>query len=78
MSNQQANPDVTEWITTAEAAELTGYSVKHLRRLIRRGRAKARKPGDKREDKKAEHHEVEPAASSGSSARGCSRYCCMK
>ena len=33
----------TEWITTAEAAELTGYSVQYLRRIIRQGRVRARK-----------------------------------
>lgn len=33
----------TEWITTTEAAELTGYSVQYLRRLVRQGRVKARK-----------------------------------
>jgi len=29
----------TEWITTAEAAELTGYHVKYVRRLVREGKA---------------------------------------
>jgi len=33
----------TEWITTAEAAELTGYSVRYLRQLINEGRIKAAK-----------------------------------
>jgi len=33
----------TEWITTQEAADLTGYSVQYLRRIIRQGRIKARK-----------------------------------
>jgi len=33
----------TEWITTAEAAELTGYSVQYLRRMVRQGRVRARK-----------------------------------
>ncbi|MBN1135366.1 MAG: helix-turn-helix domain-containing protein [Anaerolineae bacterium] len=27
----------TEWITTAEAANLTGYSVQYIRRLIKKG-----------------------------------------
>ena len=31
----------TEWITTKEAAELTGYSVRYLRQLINEGRIKA-------------------------------------
>lgn len=33
----------TEWITTAEAAELTGYNVRYLRQLISEGRIKATK-----------------------------------
>jgi len=33
----------TEWITTKEAAELTGYSVDYLRRIMRKGRVEARK-----------------------------------
>lgn len=32
-----------EWITTQEAAELSGYHVNHLRRLIRAGDIQARK-----------------------------------
>ncbi len=34
-----------QWITTLEAAELSGYHVNHLRRLIRAGDIKARKFG---------------------------------
>jgi hypothetical protein len=34
MSNQQANFNPTEWITTGEAAELIGYTDAHLRVLI--------------------------------------------
>ena len=34
-----------EWITSAEAAELSGYHPEHLRRLVREGRIKARKFG---------------------------------
>lgn len=34
-----------EWITTAEAAELSGYHPDHVRRLIRRGALVARKFG---------------------------------
>lgn len=45
MSNQQTNPDVTEWITTAEAAELTGYSSVTLRQFVREGRLQGRKRG---------------------------------
>jgi excisionase family DNA binding protein len=35
-----------EWITSAEAAELSGYHPEHLRRLVREGRIKARKFGN--------------------------------
>lgn len=35
----------TDWITTAEAAELTGYSTSHFRNLIRWGRLQAEKRG---------------------------------
>lgn len=39
-------PDELEgWITTAEAAKLTGYNVYHVRRLAARGRVKAEKFG---------------------------------
>lgn len=34
-----------EWITTNEAAELSGYHVNHIRRLIRHGEVEARKFG---------------------------------
>ena len=34
-----------EWITTAEAAELTGYTDAYLRQLIGRGRLQAKKRG---------------------------------
>ncbi|MCB8940396.1 MAG: helix-turn-helix domain-containing protein [Ardenticatenaceae bacterium] len=34
-----------EWITTAEAAELSGYHVNHIRRLIRLEEIEARKFG---------------------------------
>ena len=35
----------TEWITTKEAAELTGYTTAYLRQLIGRGRLQAKKRG---------------------------------
>ena len=35
----------TEWITTKEAAELTGYNVIYLRQLIKREQLQARKLG---------------------------------
>ncbi len=35
----------TEWITTTEAAQLSGYHVNHIRRLIRDGTIKAKKFG---------------------------------
>ena len=41
MINQQPNP--THWITTAEAADLTGYDLTHIRRLAREGRIKGTK-----------------------------------
>jgi len=33
------------WITAAEAAALTGYTVPHIRRLARQGRIEAQKVG---------------------------------
>ena len=35
----------TDWITTAEAAELSGYTLYHLRYLIKVGKVKAKKWG---------------------------------
>jgi excisionase family DNA binding protein len=35
----------TEWITTKEAAELTGYATAYFRQLIQRGRLHAQKRG---------------------------------
>jgi len=37
------NSNPTEWITTKEAAELTGYTPAYFRQLIKRGRLQARK-----------------------------------
>ena len=37
--------NTTDWITTKEAAELTGYSMSHFRNLIRWNRLKAKKLG---------------------------------
>ncbi len=34
-----------DWITTKQAAELTGYHAKHVRRLILTGKVKAQKFG---------------------------------
>ncbi len=34
---------MADWITTAEAAELSGYHPEHIRELIRDGRVKAQK-----------------------------------
>ena len=36
---------IDEWITTADAAKISGYHVNHIRRLIRSGRVDARKFG---------------------------------
>ena len=33
------------WITTTEAAEITGYSIAYMRQLANRGRIEARKVG---------------------------------
>ena len=35
----------TDWITTAEAVKLTGYSAVHIRDLARRGKIKVQKWG---------------------------------
>lgn len=35
----------TDWISTAEAAELTGYNLEYIRRLIRTGKIKATRKG---------------------------------
>jgi excisionase family DNA binding protein len=37
--------NTTDWITTKEAAKLTGYKVKYLRQLISQGRLEAQKLG---------------------------------
>ena len=37
---------VEEWLTTAEAAELSGYNLQYIRRLIRTGRIDSRRFGD--------------------------------
>ena len=34
-----------DWITTEEAARLTGYNVQHIRRLVRSGKIKSQKLG---------------------------------
>ena len=34
-----------EWITTAEAADLTGYNLEYIRQMIRRGVIQAEKKG---------------------------------
>ena len=35
----------TEWITTKEAAELTGYNLEYIRQMMRRGVIRAEKRG---------------------------------
>ena len=40
-----SNFDPVEWITTQEAATLTGYSADYFRKAIRRGRLLGRKRG---------------------------------
>lgn len=34
-----------EWLTTAEAAEVTGYNVRYLRQLVNQGKVRAIKRG---------------------------------
>lgn len=34
-----------DWLTTQEAAELAGYDIQHIRRLVRSGEIEARKWG---------------------------------
>ena len=36
---------LSDWVTTKEAAELSGYHVQHIRRLIRSGKIEAKKWG---------------------------------
>jgi excisionase family DNA binding protein len=36
---------VTEWISSEEAATMSGYHVEHIRRLIRQGKVRAEKKG---------------------------------
>lgn len=38
-------PSPTEWITTQEAAELTGYHVNYIRRLVKWNRIRGAKRG---------------------------------
>jgi excisionase family DNA binding protein len=35
----------TEWITTEDAAELSGYHIVYIRKLVREGKVEARKRG---------------------------------
>jgi len=43
MTTEDVNP--IEWITTKEAADLTGYNLEYIRRMIRRGVIAAEKKG---------------------------------
>ncbi len=36
---------VTDWISVHEAAEITGYSISHVRWLVRRGKLSAERKG---------------------------------
>jgi excisionase family DNA binding protein len=45
MSNQQSDSNPTEWITTAEAAEMMRYHVKYVRRLVKGGKIAGAKRG---------------------------------
>jgi excisionase family DNA binding protein len=41
----EAESPLKDWITTKEAAELTGYTSAHIRQLIKRGKLQAHKLG---------------------------------
>jgi len=43
--SQETQANMPHWLTTREAAELSGYHVNYMRRLIRGGRIKAEKKG---------------------------------
>jgi excisionase family DNA binding protein len=45
LSGERALVEVDHWITTREAAEISGYHVNYVRRLIRRGKIEAEKKG---------------------------------
>jgi DNA (cytosine-5)-methyltransferase 1 len=38
-------PDIEEYVTTEEAAEILGYSPKYIRRMLRNGKLPAEKVG---------------------------------
>ena len=62
---------VEEWITTADAAELSGYHVNHIRRLIRWKQIKARKFGPVWQVNRQDLLEfIEQAEDSGDNRRG--------
>jgi excisionase family DNA binding protein len=45
VSDYRTESNVTEWITTAEAAVLTGYDATHVRYLVREGHIRGKKFG---------------------------------
>lgn len=45
-SPSDAMPDLTDYMTTNEAAEQLGYHVEHVRRMIREGDIKGQKVGN--------------------------------
>jgi excisionase family DNA binding protein len=45
MTDQSTIPNLTEWITTAEAAEMTGYTTARFRQLAKNGTVVAQKRG---------------------------------
>lgn len=60
-----------EWLTTAQAAELSGYHVIYLRQLIRDGRVEARKFGPLWQvDKQSLTDYIQEAEGSGDARRG--------
>jgi excisionase family DNA binding protein len=41
-----AQTPMADWITTTEAAEISGYNAEYIRRLVRQGRLTAQKKGN--------------------------------
>ena len=61
----------TEWITTGEAAELSGYDIEYIRQMIRAGTIKAGKRGrDWWVDRKAFISYLQSSKRSGDKRRG--------
>lgn len=60
-----------EWLTTAEADEISAYNLQYIRLLIRTGRLDARKFGDVWQVNRASlHNYLNAAKESGNKRRG--------